>query len=339
MQANMGMAGEFRCVVKRADGSTKIDTGYQKNLILNQGLDFFGGFLTGTSSTKTSLMSYCVIGGGNSTPVPTQNKLDAIIEGVYGNPIGKGTYSYTDGSQYHKVSREHKYSFTTLSNVNVAEVGLALDYSSLTNYKLVTRALIKDSNGNPTTITVLPGEILDIYYKIWAVFNTADMTGTINVLDGAGGITLYNYTARLSSVGSGHSFYGMDHFNQAYKAIGTPLQDWYGDSNPSTTNHSITLYNGVISDIKNLPTSTVIGSLPYFTFSPYTLGSFKRGASANFPVSAANGDVRSILLRSSMGWWQIRFGSVANDSPITKTNTQTLSIPIEFSWGRYEGAL
>ena len=34
MQANMGMAGEFRCVVKRADGSTKIDTGYQKNLIL-----------------------------------------------------------------------------------------------------------------------------------------------------------------------------------------------------------------------------------------------------------------------------------------------------------------
>ena len=43
MQANMGIAGEFRVVVKRADGSTKIDTGYQKNLILNQGLDFFGG--------------------------------------------------------------------------------------------------------------------------------------------------------------------------------------------------------------------------------------------------------------------------------------------------------
>ena len=42
MQANIGMAGEFRVVVKRADGSTKIDTGYQKNLILNQGLDFFG---------------------------------------------------------------------------------------------------------------------------------------------------------------------------------------------------------------------------------------------------------------------------------------------------------
>lgn len=41
MQANMGMAGEFRVVVKRADGSVKTDTGYQKNLILNQGLGFF----------------------------------------------------------------------------------------------------------------------------------------------------------------------------------------------------------------------------------------------------------------------------------------------------------
>ena len=78
MQANMGVAGEFRCVVKRADGSTKIDTGYQKNLILNQGLDFFGGV------KGTDMMQYCVIGSGNSQPVYTQNKLDTAIKGVSG---------------------------------------------------------------------------------------------------------------------------------------------------------------------------------------------------------------------------------------------------------------
>lgn len=60
MQANMGMSGEFRCVVKRADGSTKIDTGYQKNLILNQGLDFFGG------SNGSDMMAYCVIGSSQA---------------------------------------------------------------------------------------------------------------------------------------------------------------------------------------------------------------------------------------------------------------------------------
>ena len=39
MNTNIGVAGEFRCVVKKADGSIKTDIGYQKNLILNQGLD------------------------------------------------------------------------------------------------------------------------------------------------------------------------------------------------------------------------------------------------------------------------------------------------------------
>ena len=77
MQTNMGMAGEFRAVVKRADGSTKIDTGYQKNLILNQGLDFFGG------DNSTDMMAYCVIGSGSSQPVYTQNKLDAIVGSAF----------------------------------------------------------------------------------------------------------------------------------------------------------------------------------------------------------------------------------------------------------------
>lgn len=38
----VGVAGEFRCVVTKADGTIKTDTGYQRNIILNQGLDFFG---------------------------------------------------------------------------------------------------------------------------------------------------------------------------------------------------------------------------------------------------------------------------------------------------------
>lgn len=31
MNTNIGMTGEFRCVVKKSDGSTKIDTGCQKS--------------------------------------------------------------------------------------------------------------------------------------------------------------------------------------------------------------------------------------------------------------------------------------------------------------------
>nr|WP_241879648.1 hypothetical protein [Psychrobacter sp. PraFG1]UNK06475.1 hypothetical protein MN210_08250 [Psychrobacter sp. PraFG1] len=35
-----GFAGELRCIVKKKDGTTVQDTGYQKNMFLNTGLDF-----------------------------------------------------------------------------------------------------------------------------------------------------------------------------------------------------------------------------------------------------------------------------------------------------------
>ena len=312
MQANMGMAGEFRVVVKRADGSTKIDTGYQKNLILNQGLDFFGG------KNGTDMMAYCVIGSGNSQPSYTQNKLDTAIKGVSGGNFST-KYDYDaarDGSLY-KTNRVCKYSFTGLNNVNVSELGLASIYDSTTTYFLCTRALIKDSQGNPTTITVLSGEILEIYYKLWAVYDTTDKTGTLNLLDGVGGSVAYNYV--LSPMLVGHTY---------YKDVGYLLGSDYNKL----------VFSGDKAIFTGEPSNYFYSTRDNAILSSYVMGSYKRVFTATFGIYDANGSIRTYGFYN-MGWWQIRFGSVANDSPITKTNTQTLSIPVEFSWGRYEGAL
>ena len=140
MNTNIGMTGEFRCVVKKSDGSTKIDTGYQKNLILNQGLDFFGG------GNGSDMMAYCVIGSGNSQPSYTQNKLDTALAGINGSDVST-KYDYnaaTDGNLY-KTNKVRKYSFSDLNNVNISELGLASTYSNATTYFLCTRALIKDT--------------------------------------------------------------------------------------------------------------------------------------------------------------------------------------------------
>lgn len=317
MQANMGMAGEFRCVVKRADGSTKLDTGYQKNLILNQGLDFFGG------NNGSDMMAYCVIGSGNSQPVYTQNKLDTAVLGVSGTDSStKNDYNAaTDGNLY-KTNKVRKYSFTGLNNVNISEVGIASSYSNTTTYYLCTRALIKDSSGNPTTITVLPGEQLDIYYKLWAVYDTTDKSGTINLLDGAGASVAYNYKARLANVGS------TSYFLSPYVIV-RPA---------SASNKYQGVYSGDLVAITSYPDSRLYETTNT-TMVTYVPGSYKRTAQLPFAVTEANGSIRTVLFDAGIGAWQIRFGSVANDSPITKTNTQTLSIPIEISWGRYEGAL
>ena len=316
MQANMGMAGEFRVVVKRVDGSTKIDTGYQKNLILNQGLDFFGG------GKGTDMMAYCVIGSGNSQPSYTQNKLDTAITGVSGGTYStKYDYNATTDWNLYKTNRVCKYSFSGLNNVNVSEVGLASTYSNATTYYLCTRALIKDSQGNPTTITVLSGEILEIYYKLWAVYDTTDKTGTLNLLDGVGGSIAYNWKVRLALVTDNLSYtsklgYVLNYVSNRFTTFNT------GDLTAITTSPSGSGSNFYSDNLK-----------------PYVANSYKRVIEIPLTVSEENKAIRSYTLSTSMGTYQIRFGSVANDSPINKTNTQTLSILVEVSWGRYEGAL
>lgn len=312
MQANMGMAGEFRVVVKRADGSTKIDTGYQKNLILNQGLDFFGG------NNGTDMMAYCVIGSGNSQPVYTQNKLDTAVVGVSGAKSStKYDYDAARDGNIYKTNKVCKYSFTGLNNVNVSELGLASTYSSVTTYYLCTRALIKDRQGNPTTITVLSGEILEIYYKLWAVYDTTDKIGQINLLDGVGGSVAYNYVLSPMLVGSNYD----------------------GEVGKILLASSIKfLYAGDKASLTGQPSNTLYSTTTESSLTSYVTGNYKRVFTFTVNTSNANGSIRTYGFYN-MGWWQIRFGSVANDSPITKTNTQTLSLPIEFSWGRYEGAL
>lgn len=314
MQANMGMAGEFRVVVKRADGSTKIDTGYQKNLILNQGLDFFGG------GDGLNMMAYCVIGSGNSQPSYTQNKLDTAITGVTGITVStKYDYDAAQDGNLYKTNTVNKYSFTGLNNVNVSELGLASAYSNATTYILCTRALIKDSNGNPTTITVLSGEILQIYYKLWAVFDTTDKTGQINLLDGVGGSVAYNWKLRPARVTS-----------DAYRIAGGRL---------GATGDIYPYFHPADVDLVAITSVPAEGTLYGFVLNPYTINSYKLVINFNLTIDQGNGSIRVLTLLTSMGSYQIRFGSVADDSPITKTNTQTLTVPIEFSWGRYDGKL
>ena len=307
MNTNIGMAGEFRCVVKKSDGSTKVDTGYQKNLILNQGLNFFGG------GNGENMMDFCIIGSGNSQPSYTQNKLDVAIAGAVGADFSS-KYDYDasrDGNLY-KTNKVRKYTFDSLNNVNISEVGLASEFSSSIDYYLCTRALIKDTQGVPTTITVLSGEVLEIYYKLWQVFDTTDKVGTINLLDGVGGSVAYNYSSKVvTDTQESVNYFGKTAiFTNRWYAL-------YPSTDDSTPSYS---------------------SPNTYQYSEYVNGSYKIVVTFPLGIDDANGNIRLMTI-PSFSLWQIRFGSVADDSPINKTSIQTLSIPIEISWGRYEGAL
>lgn len=314
---NIGLAGEVRCVVTKNDGTIKIDTGYQKNLILNQGLNFFGG------GHGTEINALCAIGSGNSIPTVTQSTLDSFIATASG-VISATNYSYTDtGDGVYRMWEQKRYRFTGLANANISEVGLVSTGSTSSNYYLTTRALIKDELGHPISISVKTGETLDIYYKIYKVVDTRDKLFVVNILDGVGGSVPYNVVVRPAIVG--------------HPKNGTTI------SVPINANR-----NGVVLSTQDLTaiTSAPTGTSPStITLSPYVTNSFKQQAVIFSELSVNDGLLRTLVSAQTNSFslnfmfFQMRFGRVSDDAPLTKTANDTLSIPIEFSWGRYEGAL
>lgn len=315
------IAGEVRFVLSDSDGTVKTDTGFRNNLILDQGLDFFGGGNGGTFA------SYCLIGSGNSAPRATQNTLDGYISHMTGSMVSEKHDYVDDGSDTYKLNQTFKYRFTGLNNVNIAEVGLASAFSSSTNYYLCTRALIKDSSGSPMAISVKADETLDVYYRVWMVLSTTDTEHEIMLHDGAGGSTAYKAICRLSHVGS--STYTM----QGYGMGGAfELSDGRFDWNGGTT------FSGELGGITGQPTTAISGGTSR-SLSAYVKGSYKRQGTTEYALNSSNGSIRCVDFGSTLGGWQVRYGSIVGDNPIIKTNKDKLSIPLEFSWGRYEGVL
>ncbi|MGP5103610.1 hypothetical protein ACTXJH_06550 [Psychrobacter celer] len=316
--ANVGIAGEVRCIVERKDGTVKIDTGYQKNLILNQGLDFFGG------NKGSDIGDKCVVGGGNSVPVITQTNLDAAIAiASYESNKDRYQYAYTPGDDFWKQYLERIYVFDKLSNENITEVGLSSSRTDgdrparLENYWLNTRALIKDALGNPTSISIKYGEVLKVHYRIYKVLPVADKAFVINVLDGDGGAIPYNVTYRLKSVGARR------------QQIQEPFD---ASDNLGYTDKELVDITSKISNMKT--TAVAYGPKELYKY-PYTNGSHVRKLAYSLSTDLANGTIRTIGVTDGY----FRLGRVSDDAPLVKTNQHTLFIPFEVSVSRYEGEL
>lgn len=196
-----GLAGEFRVVVKRADGTVKVDTGVQKNLFLDNGLLWYlGGETTyssnkkvsGSSSSGSDSMYYLVLGSGNSQPEKNNIKLDDYI----GYTSTKKDYG-SNGSEVFKLnSKEYikswktdKFLYIAEKNINISELGLAsyLGYEwegndKVVYYNLITRSLIKQSD-SPITISLLEGELLEVNYTIYQFTDITQQTGEFKLTE------------------------------------------------------------------------------------------------------------------------------------------------------------
>ncbi|PLT21146.1 hypothetical protein [Psychrobacter sp. MES7-P7E] len=308
---NIGVLGRVKCVKKAQDG-VELETFEFDNMILDSGLNLLG-------SGSGSIMDICQIGSGNTAPSESQTSLVAFI-GEKNKTSTTYSYDYTPSDLDYRVSETTKYAFTGLSNKNITELGLKRNNSGEPH--LATRALIKDSAGNPTTITILTGEVLEIYYTLTQVFSKADTTYRISVLDKNGNAELYDATVRLGLAGSAIGYKYVVGLSLGFKET------------------SIYLYNTGLSEIN----ASESGYITYTTgnantdIAAYAANTFKRIVNIKVGLSAGNitGGIRKVLLSTTMGTYQIEFTKVSDGTALAKTNQKVLTIPVEFSWGRYE---
>lgn len=304
----MQVSGLFRIEkFKRDDqgveipGTRTVAADWFPNLILDQGLNYM--------ATLASYVNACQVGTGTTTPASGQTALASYLAGTTATA---GSTVTTSASSPYYVALTRTFRFSEGAVVgNIAEVGIGTLAASGTN--LFSRSLIKDGSGNPTTITILADESLDVIYQLRYYAPLTDVTGTIVATGNIGGT--YDYTLRAANVTSVAS------------ANAWNLPASQGDSG---TTSGYRAYTGTIGAITSGPSGTT-GDMSSPTAAAYTNGTFYRDRVVTASAAQANlaGGIRSMLLKLGIGAYQIQF-----DPAIPKTATDVVQLTLRLSWGR-----
>jgi hypothetical protein len=308
INTKVALSGEYRLVINR--GGLEIDTGWFKNVILNQGLDQLG------TAGANVLLGYARVGTGTSTPNATNTTLEAQVAVSESGPanttvLNSGAASYTTLTTY-------QYTFTQGSVTgNISEVGVGW---ATTGATLFSRARIVDGSGTPTTITLTSIDQLTIYYRLNASQPLTDTTSSVTISS-----TSYPYTIRTAQAASfcysTATFYYADAFTKLNSTSGVTV---YGN-------------DATLGAITGTLSGTIIGSAGAggfsFTYPAYTPGTYYRDSTFSIAPGYANdvGGIGGMTLQ----WGQ--YGSslqnqIVFSTPIPKTNTQVLTLTQRFSW-------
>ena len=307
---NLGLAGKYTIYKQKVamkDGIPLLDeNGNQvllgeqekvaefENLITNNGLDLIG---------KSAACNYMIVSSDNTIPSITDTTINILgvtqLDGTGNSNVNKNVTTAPYWVSYQRVKRFG----AGVGTGNIAKIAIS---NNSTGTDLFSIALVKDGNGNPTTITKLADEILDVSYELRQYINTEDTATTITI----SGKT-HNVTSRIWGLGS----WGANWVNSVARFDGIGITE--------------TNLVGITSSISGVGIS--------FNRDAYEVGSYKLVVRPN-SISIGTGNfatgINTVFTTQGILY---QFGI---NPPILKKNTQTLQLPpITISFGRYEGAL
>lgn len=286
------LAGRFKIEAIKPDGTVRLLADWFENLITDNGLELFGN--------SSTYLTYCQVGTGSTTPA---NGDTALVSRIAGTSTQQATSQGAQASAPYFCWRQKTFRFAEgVAAGNLAEVGVG----AASTGNLLSRALILDNMGSPTTITVLADEVLDVTYELRVYPATTDWTGTVT-LDSVD----YDVVGRAAGVTS-----------NSYWTIGAN-----GTNNVVASSSA---YNGAIGAITGLPSGST-SSTSSFSTASYSAATLRKDATLVWGLNNGNlaGGITAIRAPFGVGNYQFSF-----DPAIPKDDTQILSLTVRNIWAR-----
>ena len=285
----LGIDNRVQAVFKLevSKGGVKKETNWFKNTVLDQGIQQLG---------YTGVLGYCRVGEGSSLPDKSQTDLDRqLAASTYVN--GPDQYGVNGSGGYAWIRRKFRFNAGQATG-NLTEVGVGWEGAGNT---LFNRALIKDTQGNPTTVTVLSDEVLDV---------TVELRSYVSLLPTVSTVTISGLV-----------------YNVKVQAILEPKSNLFIEGYYCQNS---TGYSGNITGYSNRPN----GWIDNFgvTNQQYQGGSLKRSFDIYWGLSQGNtAPLKTVVSATPYCTYQVEL-----DPAIPKTAETVLKLTQEVSWGRYE---
>lgn len=323
---NIQFAGKYKFQALKLDDNgneiqgTKRDlTPWINNIITDSGLNLFGlGYYPLYYITQAR------VGAGSTAASETDTALEAQIAAT--TTVQATTTGVSGASPYYGYVRRTFRFPTGAAEGNLSEVGI---FGGAGNATCFSRALIVDEFGDPTTITVLEDEVLDVIYEFRSYAPETDVNyGPLNIsgVDYSGTIRAANVTIAGLGVGGQHSNSGLWGTDGQYLTFASGNILYYSN------NRGQMFSTQTLGTLTGYPSGAVVGTATSITPEAYVSDSFYRDHEFFYDLNDANvaGGLGSLFTLTSFGAFQMSF-----TPKIDKDATKRLRLNIRVSWNRY----
>lgn len=319
MQARVGLEGWYTLRARRRSGRVTRELRFKAdrevgpfhNLITNNGLDRFG--------SSSGWLGRCHVGTGTTPPEVTDTQLANFHASVANNSGSASNGNSGSPDFYSWRTTTWTSALGALGTVVLTEVGISRQN---TNGDLVSRELIRDSNGDPTSFPITDEEQLEVAYEIRVYPPLTDAYFTVDVAGTSRDVVARPLNISTANSTSGTSMNGWG-VGGAMAGVSVAQSDLNGTS-------SSVVYTGALgaSDATN-PQGSSLGSNSSHVNHDYSSSDHYRDSSSTWSINAGNGSGRTVRVQ----WWCARM-QFEYDPVIEKVQGQIMRLDFRLLWGR-----